>query len=67
MKITLKDLKKVVEWIETNSPDQIIDINEEDDRWIIFKCQDRYGVQCTIKIFKDSNMLPRITKEAQLP
>ncbi len=67
MKTTVKDLKRVISWIETYSQDMIIDVDGSDDRYILFKCQDKYASHVTIKVFRDSNMQPRITKEDPLP
>lgn len=69
MKITVKDLKKALTWLDNNSPDVILNIDMDDtnERFMLIKCQDKYATAVTIKIFNDSNMMPRITKEEQLP
>lgn len=67
MKISLADLKKAVAWIEANSRDVHVRIEKcNQDRNLIFKCEDKFAVQVEIKLFADSNMQPRILKEDAL-
>lgn len=67
MKIKLEDLKKAVQWMEANSRDVMITIeNHHDGRNLVLKCQDKYEVSVEIKLYHDGTMGPRILKEDAL-
>lgn len=63
MKIALADLKKALNWIETNSKDVVIDVVDHHDGKLYLKCQDKYEVYVEITLYHESSMLPKIRKE----
>lgn len=62
MKVTVDDLKKALDWIRTNSNDVYIQVDIVDGL-MYFKCEDKYKVSVEIKVYKESSMMPKITKE----
>lgn len=67
MKVTLKDLKKAVAWVEANTRDEMVKVQLMDnDRGLTLKCQDKYEVQVEISLFADGAMGARIKKEDAL-
>ncbi len=65
MKIAITDLKKALQWIEDNTSETHVRMQEYmiEGGIIELVCQDKYGVQVRIKLYSDSNMMPKITRE----
>jgi hypothetical protein len=64
VKIDLKELKKAVQWIESNTNEVQVDLQMDmDGRNLNLKVVDKLGVEVTIKLFNDSSMKARIRKE----
>lgn len=67
MKISIEDLKKAVQWVESNSRDLQVRVEPDiNGRNLVLKCEDKYAVQVEITIYADSTMKPRIKKEDAL-
>lgn len=64
MKISVSDLKKALNWIQTNSNDTHVNILTIDQ--LTISCKDKYQVQVEITLYEDSIMLPKIKKEDNL-
>jgi hypothetical protein len=66
-KIRLDDLKKAVQWVEANSRDVMVRIEQHyDGRNIVIKCVDKYEATVEIKLFNDGAMNVKIIKEEDL-
>lgn len=64
MKIDLKELRKALNWIESNTMEVTVDFqNDPDGRNLNLKVTDKLGVEVTIKLFNDASMKARIRKE----
>lgn len=64
MKIAINDLKKALTWLEGHSNDTHINMVWVDN--LIIQCKDKYEQSVEIKLYEDSNMLPKIRKEEVL-
>jgi len=61
MKLALQDLKKMIQWIEINTNDLFVHLNEDGHKMIV-KCTDKHDRTVTIELYEDNNLLPRISK-----
>ena len=62
MKLDVAQLKKAIQWIETNSRDVCVDVSSYDGSKTVIKCMDKYESEVEIVLYKDSEMLPKIRK-----
>lgn len=65
MKIALLDLKKAIQWIEINTNDSLVSINDM-GTFLMIECKDKYEEQVDIRLFSGNLMLPKIRKETIL-
>lgn len=61
MKIHLKDLKRAIEWFETNTNADKITLYAGDNK-LSMTVLDKYSAQVEILLYEDSSMLPKIKK-----
>jgi hypothetical protein len=61
MKIDLKDLKKAVQWIESNTNADKVQVYIGDNKLNI-STMDKFGAQVEIIIFDEASMMPKIKK-----
>lgn len=64
MKISIADIHKAMKWLEKHSNDTHVNIVWVDN--MIIQCKDKYQASVEIKLYEDSNMLPKIRKEEVL-
>ena len=63
MKISIADLKKAITWVEVNSKDTHVNVTLGQQEGLVLQCQDKYDSHVEIKLFENSNMMPKIRKE----
>jgi hypothetical protein len=67
MKIKLSELKDAIAWIEANTNEEVINI-EEDDKICFIKCFDKNDRQVQVEVFgTDNALMPKLTRTERLP
>jgi hypothetical protein len=65
VKISIVDLKKAIQWIETNTNEALVSITDM-STFLMIECKDKYEEQVDIRLFSGNLMLPKIRKETVL-
>lgn len=61
MKIDIRDVKKAVQWVESNTNADIVDFYIGDNKLVITTI-DKYSTQVEIILYENSSMLAKIKK-----
>lgn len=61
MKVDIKDVKKALNWLESNTNADIVDFYIGDNKLAITTI-DKYQAQVEIVIYENSSMMPKIKK-----
>lgn len=61
MKIDIRDVKKAVQWVESNTKTDIVDFYIGDNKLVITTI-DKYSTQVEIILYENSSMLAKIKK-----
>ncbi len=62
MKIELKELKKAMTWIETNTNEIAVNMYMGEANKLVLTCFDKGGSEVEITLFADHQMMPKIRK-----
>ena len=62
MRVDINELKKAVQWMETNSRDLKVNIFVYDSNKFTLSCMDKFDNEVEITLFSDGQMLPKIKK-----
>lgn len=61
MKVDVKDIKKALNWIESNTNVESVNLYIGDNKLVI-STMDKYSAQVEIVLFEGSSMMPKIKK-----
>lgn len=62
MKIALDELKKAIQWIESNSKDLKIEVYTFEQNKLTLKCMDKLDQEVEITMYSEGSYLPKIKK-----